>query len=93
MIKNINNMDKIAIVVLIILLIVGALWLLIYLGIINLSSLGINPSNNSEATATPDPAQRGLLPEIQTNALENKPNINPMNDTNPVENIKTNPFE
>ena len=40
-----------------------------------------------------DNVTQGVLPEINTNPLENKPVINPMDKTNPFKNIKTNPFE
>lgn len=30
---------------------------------------------------------------VSTNPLDNKPNINPIDQTNPFKNIKTNPFE
>lgn len=36
---------------------------------------------------------KGTLPSLGTNPLENKPDINPANQTNPFTNIKTNPFE
>ncbi len=36
---------------------------------------------------------KGVLPSIQTNPLENKPDINPVDKANPFKNIKTNPFE
>lgn len=36
---------------------------------------------------------KGVLPSIQTNPLENKPDINPADKANPYKNIKTNPFE
>jgi hypothetical protein len=34
-----------------------------------------------------------ILPSTSTNPLDNKPNINPVDQTNPFKNIKTNPFE
>lgn len=37
-------------------------------------------------------ATKGVLPSIQTNPLENKPDVNPANKANPYQNIKTNPF-
>ena len=40
-----------------------------------------------------DSATKGVLPSIQTNVLENKPNINPADKANPFKNIKINPFE
>ncbi|MDD5356347.1 MAG: hypothetical protein PHY56_07425 [Candidatus Omnitrophica bacterium] len=38
-------------------------------------------------------ATRGVLPSIQTNPLENKPDINPADKANPYKNTTTNPFE
>lgn len=35
----------------------------------------------------------GVLPSVSTNPLDSKPNINPIDQTNPFKNIKTNPFE
>ncbi len=42
-----------------------------------------------------DSATQGVLPSIntQSNPLENAPDINPANKTNPFSNIKTNPFK
>ncbi len=37
-------------------------------------------------------ATKGVLPSIQTNLLENKPDVNPADKANPYQNIKTNPF-
>ncbi len=34
-----------------------------------------------------------VAPSVSTNPLDNKPNINPVDQTNPFTNIKTNPFE
>ncbi len=39
-----------------------------------------------------DDVTKGVLPSINTNPLENKPDINPADKTNPYTNIKTNPF-
>ncbi len=38
-------------------------------------------------------ATKGVLPSIQTNPFENKPDINPADKANPFKNIKINPFE
>lgn len=35
---------------------------------------------------------KGVLPDIQTNLFENKPDLNPADKANPYKNIKTNPF-
>ena len=37
-------------------------------------------------------ATKGVLPSINTNVLENQPDINPASQANPFKNIKTNPF-
>lgn len=50
-----------------------------------------NISNTAEEIT--DSAAKGVLPELQPNPLENKPNINPAEAANPIKNIKTNPFE
>ena len=36
---------------------------------------------------------KGILPSLETNPLENKPDINPIDKANPIKDIKTNPFE
>jgi len=38
-------------------------------------------------------ATKGVLPSIQTNPLENKPDVNPASQANPIKDIKTNPFD
>ncbi len=40
-----------------------------------------------------DSATKGVLPSIQINPLENKPDLNPADKANPYKDIKTNPFE
>ena len=40
-----------------------------------------------------DSAVEGVLPSLQVNPLENKPDINPADKANPYKDIKTNPFE
>ncbi len=39
-----------------------------------------------------DSATKGVLPSLQTNPLEDKPDINPADKANPFKDIKTNPF-
>lgn len=53
------------------------------------------PAEQTDATAQPTGEQTSqiALPSIQTNPLENKPDINPAGKANPIKNIKTNPFE
>jgi flagellar basal body-associated protein FliL len=38
-------------------------------------------------------ATQGVLPEINTNPLEEKPDLNPADKTNPFKEVTTNPFE
>lgn len=38
-------------------------------------------------------ATKGVLPSVSNNPLENKPNLNPADNTNPIREVKTNPFE
>ncbi|MEK7801714.1 MAG: hypothetical protein AAB276_04600 [Pseudomonadota bacterium] len=38
-------------------------------------------------------ATQGAIPSINTNSLENKPDINPADKANPFTNIETNPFK
>ncbi|TSC94143.1 MAG: hypothetical protein CEN87_596 [Parcubacteria group bacterium Licking1014_1] len=40
-----------------------------------------------------DSATKGVLPSININLLENKPEVNPADAANPIKNIKINPFE
>ncbi len=52
----------------------------------------LNKAGDVTDTLTED-VSKGVLPPIQVNPLENKPDVNPANKANPFENIKTNPFE
>jgi flagellar basal body-associated protein FliL len=47
----------------------------------------------SALEAVNEAAIQGVLPSISTNPIENKPDINPADKTNPLDQIKTNPFE
>lgn len=40
-----------------------------------------------------DSATKGVLPSIQTNPLADSPDLNPADQTNPFQGVKTNPFE
>lgn len=55
-------------------------------------SAGIQDANQITNKALEN-ATKGALPSINTNPLENKPDINPASAANPIKNIKTNPFE
>lgn len=70
-----------------------------------LAGLGIYLQNKSgkssetaEEAAAPaevltESATKGTLPSLETNPLENKPDLNPVDTANPFKNIKTNPFK
>lgn len=55
------------------------------------------PNANEQPTPVADQitetAIQGVLPSIDTNPLENKPDINPADKANPFKNIETNPFK
>ena len=51
------------------------------------------PESAEEAEKITEGATRGVLPSLETNPLENKPDINPADKANPIKNIKVNPFE
>ena len=58
----------------------------------NKTSSALEKTKGAAEKITED-ATKGVLPSLQTNPLENKPNINPADKANPIKNIKTNPFE
>ncbi len=58
---------------------------------INLKKSKINNLNTAEDIT--NSATKGVLPSLQTNPLEEKPNVNPVDRANPIKNVKTNPFE
>lgn len=48
---------------------------------------------NKGADIITDSATKGVLPSIETNPLNNKPDLNPADKANPFKDIKVNPFE
>lgn len=52
---------------------------------------GQSPAEKNQEVA--NEATKGVLPSLSNNPLENKPNLNPVDNTNPIKEIKTNPFE
>lgn len=50
-------------------------------------------SKKGDVEVNDEVANQETLPPFSVNPLENKPNINPADQTNPFKNIKTNPFE
>ena len=49
-------------------------------------------NNSNTAEDITNSATKGVLPSIQTNPLENKPDVNPADKANPFKDIKINPF-
>lgn len=58
------------------------------------SQYGADVLNEAGDTAgkITDSATQGVLPSINTNVLENKPDTNPAAAANPIKNVKINPF-
>ena len=85
--KTIIIISLVAAVLLIILVIGGYLYF-------KKSKAGANALENAVNVAQEitDSATRGVLPSLQTNPLEDKPDINPADKANPFKDIKTNPF-
>lgn len=52
-----------------------------------------NSSSTSQDQSNVNQAIKGALPSISTNPLEDKPNLNPAEQSNPIRKVKTNPFE
>jgi len=50
-------------------------------------------SKKSDVEVADGATNEEVLPPFSVNPLENKPDINPVDQTNPFKNIKTNPFE
>jgi hypothetical protein len=52
----------------------------------------LQPKKNEPVPAAETPKEE-VLPSVSTNPLDNKPSVNPIDQTNPFEKVKTNPFE
>lgn len=50
-------------------------------------------SRKTEVKVTTETPNEEVVPLVSTNPLDNKPNVNPVDQANPFKNIKTNPFE
>ncbi len=50
-------------------------------------------SAGESADKITESASKGVLPPIQVNPLDSKPDINPADKANPFKDIKTNPFD
>ncbi len=98
-INNIGSNKKPIIIIAIaavILLVVVALAIGVYFYWSNLKKQKVknvleNTGNTAEKIT--EDATKGVLPSLQTNPLENKPDLNPADNANPLKNIKINPFE
>jgi len=70
-----------------------------YLVWVNLKKSKEAPETTSTENATGtaekimEEATKTALPSIQTNPLEDKPDVNPASKANPIKDIKTNPFD
>ncbi len=86
-----NNKQKIIIVsiaIVIAILLVGFL-------IIKRPKKSINFLQNIASTTEQiaEQATQGTLPSLTANPMENKPNLNPADKSNPIKDIKINPFD
>lgn len=68
---------------------VSAIILLILLG----AGYWYIQSRKTEVKIKTETFNEEVVPSVSTNPLDNKPNINPVDQTNPFKNIKINPFE
>ena len=90
-------MNKKTTLIIIVILIIIGLGAGGYLGWKNLKKSGagtkaLQKAGEAAETLT-ESALKGVLPSIETNVLENKPDINPADKANPFKDVKTNPFE
>lgn len=94
----IKNPTKTIIIIVVAILLIG-LGVGGYLYLSNLKKTQIKTGNQvlnetgGMAEQITESATKGVLPSIQTNPFENKPDINPADKANPFTNVKTNPFE
>lgn len=65
----------------------------VYIGIQYNKQKNILKDTNGMAEDLVNQATKGTLPSLQTNPLEAKPDLNPVDQANPMKDIKTNPFE
>ncbi|MFH1967803.1 MAG: hypothetical protein ABIJ84_00260 [bacterium] len=77
-----------AIVIVLLVVLLGGYFL--WLGIKKPKPGGLD--NLGTAEDITNSATKGVLPSLQTNPLEDKPDINPADKANPFTVIKTNPF-
>lgn len=88
------NTDKKTIFIIIAVLVITGVAIGAFFYFKNKSSTENALENAADAAQTlTNSATKGVLPSMGTNPLENKPDLNPADKTNPYKGIKTNPFE
>jgi hypothetical protein len=65
---------------------VGYFWL-------NISKKAKTAENSGTAENITEQATKGALPSVSNNPFDGKPNLNPAEQSNPIKEVKTNPFE
>lgn len=92
--KNMVNSKKSIILIVAGLLIIGlAVAGYFYWNWLKSSKIKFWEGSGNVADKIIDSATRGVIPSLQTNPLEDKPDINPADKANPIKDIKINPFE
>lgn len=82
----------IIVVTAVLMIIAGLLGYLYWTNLKKSSNAEILKNTANTAEEITNSATKGVLPSLETNPLENKPDINPADNSNPIKNIKTNPF-
>ncbi len=92
-----NVMNKKTLIIIIVVILIMALGVGVYVWWVKRTETNKEKSTLEQvgeaAQKVTESATKGVLPSIETNPLENKPDINPADKANPFKNIKTNPFE
>lgn len=88
-------MTKKTLIIIVAILIIVGIGGYIYWNKIVETNIGMNALKKigEAAKKLTESVTKGVLPSIQTNPLENKPDLNPADKANPFKNIKINPFE
>lgn len=93
--EYIMNMPKKAmliIIAVILLIALGIGWYFYWINLKKSATKSILENAGKTAEDITNSATKGVLPSIQTNPLENKPDVNPADKANPFKDIKINPF-
>lgn len=86
-----QNKKIVLIVIVVAIIVVSALGVSVYFYWQNHKKVAPNVLPNGANNITNN-TTRGVLPSIKTNAIENKPDVNPVDKANPYKDIKVNPF-